>query len=460
MNGLLEKVTIPQLGFFAAITYLLTLFSVQNIGEESVYTFQTLEMWVNNSWLIATEYGNPYRRPPLFNWLIALVSSLIGWDNILVAARMISAFATFIAALSLRKLVFVLLEDNQTSDLSALIFITSWQVFLYYGWLGYSDALFSSFSIISISFIWLWLRHGGYKYLTIALVAVLGGLFTKAITIYGFYGAAIMSIIWVEKNHSRILDYYFVVGNILVLLLLLLWRQEAFGGSFFDISMFLGDISGKLTEESKGGYLKILVEYLFYWFVVYFSPWSILLLSLLFSRKNLHAHFDLKVKNILKILCLMLLIMILPYLMAPHTSHRYVLPTYMVLALITAIKITANKYSMKSIKAIIFSMISLKVVLAAWAFPLYIENKRPNIDFISVDISELIGGQKLSTEHYGWAGFAIATKVNLIRRPLMIEPLSKDYSGYFISEYYNQSKGKLIKNYHDEVYLICRGSDC
>ena len=62
-----------------ALSYIIMFWSVQYAGEESVYTIMSYEMYVNKTWLTPTLYGEPYWRPPLFNWLIILLSMFMGW---------------------------------------------------------------------------------------------------------------------------------------------------------------------------------------------------------------------------------------------------------------------------------------------------------------------------------------------------------------------------------------------
>src|SRR5208337_4515404 len=84
----------------AALSFLLTL-PVQYIGQESGYPLMSYEMWFHGKYLTPSMYGLYYWRPPLFNLMIIPVAQLIGWDHMLVAARIVALTATISSALLL-----------------------------------------------------------------------------------------------------------------------------------------------------------------------------------------------------------------------------------------------------------------------------------------------------------------------------------------------------------------------
>jgi hypothetical protein len=70
----------------AAASLVLALF-LQYEGEEPFSTISAQEMWANRQFLVTTHYGRVYPRPGLFPLLIAGVSNILGWSNVLIAAR-------------------------------------------------------------------------------------------------------------------------------------------------------------------------------------------------------------------------------------------------------------------------------------------------------------------------------------------------------------------------------------
>ena len=77
----------------AALSFIPTLF-LPYVGEEGVYTITSMEMAHSREWLAPTLYGWPLARPPLVNWLLIPLTELLGWQNILLASRIIVAVAT------------------------------------------------------------------------------------------------------------------------------------------------------------------------------------------------------------------------------------------------------------------------------------------------------------------------------------------------------------------------------
>src|SRR5665811_1174634 len=76
----------------ASLSFATTL-PLQYVGEEAVYTLSSLEMHHYQETFRPLLYGTFYQRPPMFNWVMMTVANVIGWEYILVAARLVNAFA-------------------------------------------------------------------------------------------------------------------------------------------------------------------------------------------------------------------------------------------------------------------------------------------------------------------------------------------------------------------------------
>src|SRR5271157_1144551 len=84
----------------AGLSFLLTL-PLEYIGQESVYPLVSYEMWFYGKYLTPSMYGMYYLRPPLYHWMIIPIAQLIGWNHMLVAARLVAMTATLSTALLL-----------------------------------------------------------------------------------------------------------------------------------------------------------------------------------------------------------------------------------------------------------------------------------------------------------------------------------------------------------------------
>ena len=105
---------------FAALSFLLTL-PVEYIGQESVYPLMSYEMWFYGKYLAPSMYGVYYWRPPLYNLMIVPVAQLMGWNHMLVAARLVALTATISSALLLAWFVRRQFGDKTFAAFTALI---------------------------------------------------------------------------------------------------------------------------------------------------------------------------------------------------------------------------------------------------------------------------------------------------------------------------------------------------
>ena len=425
-----------KLFLLSCLTFLITLFSVQYIGEESVYTLQSSEMLHTGNYLIATEYGDYYRRPPLFNWLIIFFTQIIGEQNLLQSARIVSALSTIASGLLIRKFVRDTWGTATMGDTAALIFITSWQPLLYYGWLGYSDALFSALSVTAIFATWLWLDSKKKIWLLLASIALLSGVMTKAITIYAFYGSFVLSYLIIQRRLRPFLNFSFILSHLCIFALMATWSHFLYNQGLLSILNFLGDPTGKFTPYTLTSYLTTLIEYLFQGLVVYFLPWSFVIAYLTLKKKINYLHISNDKK--LNVLLLTTALSIFPYLLAPHGSHRYILPLYALLACVLAVIFYSKKTPPKLIYSVAIWAISFKVIAASVLYPMYISYKRPNIEDISNKILLIADGKPIYSKHFGWEGFAISTEINKKRKNNLVQKYTHD-----LEEGYVFSQGKL-----------------
>ncbi len=174
------------------------------IGEEGVYTISSYEMWYHHHYLYPTTYGLSYWRPPLFNWLIICFSSLIGWEHMLVASRLITALATIVTSFMLMWLTNRLFKTPYFSIFVALVYLTSDALF-YHGWLAYADPLFAFFVVSAISFLWIANLEKRYIFVWLSVIALIAAFMTKALTAYVFYIISFILIIYYDDKFKAFL---------------------------------------------------------------------------------------------------------------------------------------------------------------------------------------------------------------------------------------------------------------
>lgn len=107
----------------AGLSFVPTL-SIQYIGEESVYQLMFYEMWFRGKYLTPIMYCSYYWRPPLYNLMIIAVAQLIGWDHMLIAARLVTLTATLLTALMLAWFARRLNGDKLFAAFTALVYVS------------------------------------------------------------------------------------------------------------------------------------------------------------------------------------------------------------------------------------------------------------------------------------------------------------------------------------------------
>ncbi len=176
-------------------------------------------------------YGMYYWRPPLYNLMIIPVAQLIGWDHMLVAARIVALTATISSALLLAWFVRRLFGDKTFAAFTALIYLTLGDVLFYRGWLCYSEPVFGLFVLMSIVFGWLALAENRYTYLAVAVLAVSAAFLCKALTAYVFYVIAMIVVAYRLRRWAFLYSWKSLLLNGLALTFPLFWyRMVSAGG--------------------------------------------------------------------------------------------------------------------------------------------------------------------------------------------------------------------------------------
>ena len=128
-------------------------------GEEANRILTAYEMVHFGDWFNLTHLGEPYyAKPPLFMWLVALFSSLFGWDQ--ESARLISVLSSFATALLVYIFALRLFGERKIALLAAFILLTLGDLPLFYGFLAEIDAFHMFIYFLSAVGVFLLLRRG------------------------------------------------------------------------------------------------------------------------------------------------------------------------------------------------------------------------------------------------------------------------------------------------------------
>jgi 4-amino-4-deoxy-L-arabinose transferase-like glycosyltransferase len=445
----------------AALSFIPTLW-LYTIGEEGIYTISSMEMWQSKNWLIQTMYGLSLQRPPLMNWLVIGVSSLIGWPHVVMAIRIVSAAATLGMISWLYWLCKKLFKDQSFALFTALACLSLVDLLLYRGWLSYTDPLFSFFTFGAIATLWVAAveRHKGWLFASILLVSC--ALLTKALTAYVFYGTVGLVLLMNRTHRSFLLS----PGSLLVLLSIVIapivWFTSIpqLNG---ESSSLLHEIMRKLSGVGGIEYFERLFTYPLdaAWRL---APASLIALYLLLRKRELVSETSM---DHYKSAVIIAILTITPYWLAPQGGIRYLLPIYPIVALICARIIWRAGESAQNLALNWFAgVIAFKFVFAIVLFPYYQTHVRgENYVIAARHIMQKTAGYPLYVYDFRDVAESIVTQIDIDRHPhsFVTSPPAAWDNGFLLSPDTDESKGHLVEKIPlggDQIYLLCRGAAC
>jgi len=445
----------------AALSFIPTLW-LYSVGEEGLYTISSMEMWESKDWLIQTVYGINQQRPPLMNWLVIGVSSLIGWSHVLVATRIVTIAATLGMVGWLYWLCKKLFHDPSFALFTSLACLSLLDLILYRGWLAYTDPVFSFFTFGAITTLWVATaeRHKGWLFASIILVSC--ALLTKAITAYLFYATAVFVLLFNRPQRDFLLSprAILILSSIAIVPYVWLASLPKLNGQGASL---LYEIQLKLSSIDGTDYLARLFAYPLE-AALRFAPVSLIALYLLFRKRDLQPETT---KDQYQAGLFIALLSILPYWLAPQGGIRYLLPMYPIIALICARIIWRAGESTRNLTMNWFAaIIAFKFVFVLLIAPYYQSHVRgENYVTAARDIMRKTAGYPVYVKDFRDVAESIVTQIDIDRYPLptLKSPPEGWDNGFLLSENDDPSKGKLFEEIPlggNHIYLLCRGSAC
>ncbi|MHB0872418.1 MAG: ArnT family glycosyltransferase [Acidithiobacillus ferrooxidans] len=440
----------------AAASFVFTFHNVQYTGEEAVYPLMSYEMWYHGHLLTPVMYGQDYWRPPLDNWLITMVSMWIGWSHMLVAARLIAALATVGSGLLVGWFAGRIWKERRLAAFAALVYITLGDVLFYDGWLAYSDPLFAFFCLAAMLLGWLAVMERRVGFFAIAVLALSCAFLTKALTVYVFYGVAVLVVTYRTRGWRFLFSWPSWGIHLLALVVPVLWYAMAPAGGTMAHGMF-DDIIGKLQGQG-------LLDYLHQFFVFPAQTFGQLLpvggvvLYALLRRYPISRMNDPQVRTALWIAG----VNYLPYWLSPQSGIRYLMPLYGIVALVLAGWVVDAEKTRRLAVKWMMAAILLKYFFALWAFPAYTDRFRPHISAIARDVLMQTHGAPLYVTNAAWVGIGVTADIDLAIRPHppLVTPPSNLANGFVISYPGAVPPGYTVVSRYQGVWLLCRGTVC
>ena len=455
-----DKLT-KGLVFLGVISFLPTLFFYL-VGEEGIYVITSMEMWHQHNWLQQIMYGADNHRPPLVNWLIMPVANLIGWQHVVIAARLVSIAAAIGMIGWLYWLSKKLFLDKSFAMFAALACLSMVDLLFYRGWLAYTDPVFAFFTFGAMATLWVAFieRHRGWLFISVLLVSC--ALLAKAFTAYIFYGSVVLVLLLNKRHRSFFLSPAGLLIFALAVIMPVIWFTsiQQLGGHS---STMFDEMARKLSAHDLASYIQRLITYPIE-IAARLSPVTLLALYLIFRKRSLApeaAPDHLWAAIVITAAC------IFPYWLAPQGGIRYLLPTFPLVAMICARLIwraggAAHKLALRWFAAVIL----LKFIFALILFPYYQSHYRgENYANAGKDIMQLTQGHPLYITDVSSPGLSVAGFIDAQRYPLppIVFPPSMWHSGFVISRTNDSAMGRLVKQYRlaaDDLFVLCRGEAC
>ncbi|MCF8719879.1 ArnT family glycosyltransferase [Nitrospina gracilis] len=449
----------------AVLSFIPTLF-LPYTGEEGVYTITSMEMVHRGEWTIPTLYGEPYPRPPLINWLMIPIADLLGWENVLIASRLVTAVATIGTGLLFFAFVFRVYRDRRLAFLGALFFFSG-DVLFYRGWLAYADPLFGLFVFLAIVSMLLTMHENRPWLLIGVLVGLIGSFMSKALTGYVFYATSLLAALIIAKDQRRVFlnpISIFIHGLAIVYPLVWWGWVENANSTPGMVQVLITKLAGEKPLFSLSSYSGERVVFLGESFVV-LLPGSALMAYWFFRKRALPSFQE---TPLARTALWLVILNYLPYLLAPSTNIRYILPLYPWCALLVVLLLAQSQaLSFRRWLVPLFStMIAMKFLFMGGTF---IWNKASgDFDAYPNAARQAIADTKthpLYIVDSSSVGLSVAAHIDSLRfpRPPLTSPPDDWTDAFVLAREYHFPNDRVVSTYHlpgGTIHLRCRGTAC
>lgn len=459
-----QIVTAKTLGwlFAAAIASSAPTLGFYLIGEEGILVNSSLEMAQRGEWRRIWLFGLSVLHGVFANWLVIIVSNVVGWEHSPAVVRAIMIASTAATGLMLAWFAHRLTRDAVLAVLAGVIVVTFADVLLYRGWLGYRDPLLMMLVFGAIASLWMAVDTRKGVWLIGTLVFVSLAFLTKGIIAYSYVGVAALVFLCRREPRAFLLRPIPVLIAVATLCVPALWSYGLTGGQQYNQSLG-AEIGSKLALPGMGSYLTKLLSYPFetlarllpvpllvLWYVWRGKAWPLLLKTPLARTAATISVLG-----------------FVPFWLAPQGHFRYLLPLLPVIALWLACVVRElEPPSFRTIVRWLWALVVIKIALAAIAFPIYQQKFRgENYAATAKDIERTAAHHPLYTTDVASAGLSVTAYLNIQRlpRPALTFPPEPWSNGLLLSPVENATLGKTIATYPlagDTLYLLCRGTAC
>ncbi len=449
--------------FWAGAGSFLPLLFLQYVGEEAIYPIIAQEMWAKKQFIVTTLYGYNFGRPGLYSWLILLPAAVLGEQNILIAARLVTVSSTLLIGLILGWLVRKIFGDRLLAGFAAAVFLSG-DVLLYRGWLAYVDPVFSLFTFAAMACLWVATEERRRDLLLVATLCLICTFLAKAVTGYVFYGVLGLVLLWRHDNRRFLLTPLSILLHLGAAAFPVVWNYGLAGDAVSGWMKF--DIVHQLQNAAIPNalvYLELFVAYPFRT-IWYLLPTSVIAIYCLAWRRISPGAWR---RNPVLIALFTVAINLVPYWLTPAGSTRYLMPLYPLFALLMAYVVLNSGKAMIGLGAkALIATVGVAYVAALAGFPLYEHFIRGNYDNAAQAIIARAGGFPIFAMDDSSVGLSIVADINTLRasQPPVTRPPAGFASGVVLSLRPDPTVGQVAVTFtvgrNRTRYLLCRGEAC
>ena len=445
-----------------ALCFLPTLFFYY-VGEEAVFTLNSIEMWQGREFMNTVMYGalggGGNGRPPLLNWLMIPLTHVLGWEHVLVASRIVAVGATLGTSLTVAWLAQQLWRDKSIAWMAALLYLLTADVLFYRGWLSYADPLFSMFVVMAIALTWVACLRNSFRLLAGAMLVAFAAMLTKALTVYVFLGICWLVLLTQVDYRRFLLRQQAWCIYSLALALPLIWFELS-GPQVNQQASLLRNITEKLVMPHWSDYLARLLTYPLEMFLR-LMPASVFIGYVLWRKRSA----DQATPQAVRVALWMVLLNFLPYWLSPSGGARYVLPIYALLVL-PAAYFAVHQFARLAVQRWVRALLMLAIASNLILYPYYQQKVRGrNYDKMAQHILARYGQFPIYATNVSSVGLSVVAHINSARltQPAMVWPPADFKNGIVIAHAESDVAGTLLQTLsidNDSVLLICRGAAC
>jgi 4-amino-4-deoxy-L-arabinose transferase-like glycosyltransferase len=315
--------------------------------EEGNFTISALEMWLRSDWKRNTLVGEFFGRPPLLNYFIIAMNSLIGIKHTLLSSRIIAMLASFVTGYCIFALLKSLGKETGLALFAVVCYFTG-DLLGMRGWLAYAEPLFVCFIWLACTNLWLAVHHQKKRYFLFSALFISLAYLTKALTCYMSFGALFLALLLFHPNRNYLFSKVALFSYGLIIATPILW--DSISAPYF--SHMIGDLTGAYDSNEGIPYHKMLAQ-------LFFLPSMTLLRLFPFSILTLYLFIKKPFKEVVPsedkltlIVCgfsSLLVFCVFWFSLSQWTMPRYLMPIYPFMAIIFALLIWPKRNEYKHI---------------------------------------------------------------------------------------------------------------